>query len=141
VVFGLLYLWPWIEQRFITRDRRRHELLDRPRDNPLRTAIGAGVLTWIVFIFYGGAADRVLVSVGFDYVGQIWAYRVLAAALPILVGLLTYRICRELKAREVHPLRGWQGSTVTRTVDGGFASVPDEDAANPTAGDDPPLRH
>jgi ubiquinol-cytochrome c reductase cytochrome b subunit len=140
VVFGLLYLWPWIEQRFITRDRRRHELLDRPRDNPLRTAIGAGVLTWIVFIFYGGAADRVLVSVGFDYVGQIWAYRVLAFALPVLVGLLAYRICRELKAREVHPLRGWQGSTVTRTVDGGFASVPDEDAANPRAGDEPGLR-
>jgi ubiquinol-cytochrome c reductase cytochrome b subunit len=42
VCFATLYLWPWFEQRFITRDFRRHDLLDRPRDNPLRTAIGVG---------------------------------------------------------------------------------------------------
>ena len=42
VVFGFLYLWPLLERR-LTGDRRFHNLLDRPRDAPVRTAIGLGV--------------------------------------------------------------------------------------------------
>src|ERR687886_357620 len=34
VVFCVLLFFPWIERRF-TRDRRPHNVLDRPRDNPL----------------------------------------------------------------------------------------------------------
>ena len=41
VVFGFLYLWPWLERRF-TGDDAFHNLLDRPRDAPVRTAIGVG---------------------------------------------------------------------------------------------------
>jgi len=41
VVFMLLYAVPWIDRRFISREAAPHHLLDRPRDNPLRTALGA----------------------------------------------------------------------------------------------------
>jgi ubiquinol-cytochrome c reductase cytochrome b subunit len=140
VVFGLLYLWPWFEQKFITRDRTRHELLDRPRDNPLRTAIGVAVFVWVFFVFYGGSADRLLISIGFDYVGQIWAYRFMAFFVPLIAGVVTYRICKELRAREVHPLRGWQGRTVVRREDGGFDSLPAGDAANPEDGAEPAIK-
>ena len=34
--------WPWLERR-LTGDRALHNLLDRPRDAPRRTAIGVGV--------------------------------------------------------------------------------------------------
>ena len=33
-VFGVLFAWPAIERR-LTRDQRRHDLLDRPRDRPI----------------------------------------------------------------------------------------------------------
>src|SRR3954452_20538158 len=51
VVFAVLYLWPWLEQRFITRDLGRHELLDSPRENPTRTAVGAAFFAWVVTVF------------------------------------------------------------------------------------------
>ena len=47
VVFGVLFTWPALERR-ITGDQRRHDLLDRPRDHPTRTAIGAAFFSWVV---------------------------------------------------------------------------------------------
>ena len=44
LLFAFLYAWPAVERR-ITGDRAPHNLLDRPRDNPLRTAVGSAVLT------------------------------------------------------------------------------------------------
>ena len=61
VVFGILFLWPWIERR-ATGDHRFHNLLDRPRDAPWRTAIGAALLAWVFVIFVAGAADRIYVT-------------------------------------------------------------------------------
>jgi ubiquinol-cytochrome c reductase cytochrome b subunit len=118
IVFAGLYTWPWIEQRFLTRDAARHELLDRPRDNPTRTAIGAAFLTWVVLVFIAGAADRILLTIGFSYNGQIWFFRVLIFVAPVVVYTVTKRICIELRDREAHPLRGFRGSVVERSDDG-----------------------
>ena len=57
VVFGVMFAWPSLERRF-TGDHRRHDLLDRPRDRPIRTAIGAAFLSWVVIIFAVGSTDR-----------------------------------------------------------------------------------
>jgi ubiquinol-cytochrome c reductase cytochrome b subunit len=59
VVFTTLYAWPWAERK-ITGNRLRHDLLDRPRDKPWRTALGAAFCTWVFIIFVAGAADRIL---------------------------------------------------------------------------------
>jgi ubiquinol-cytochrome c reductase cytochrome b subunit len=123
VVFGFLYLWPVIERR-VTGDRAVHNLLDRPRDNPWRTAIGAAVFTFIVLIFLAGAADRIFVSFGIDYGTQVWIFRVALFVLPAIVYLLTKRICEELRATGWHPLRGRARPTVTRTSSGGFRRAP-----------------
>jgi ubiquinol-cytochrome c reductase cytochrome b subunit len=123
VVFGFLLLWPTIERR-VTGDRAVHNLLDRPRDNSWRTAIGAAVFTFIALIFLAGAADRIFVSFGIDYGTQVWIFRVALLVLPALVYLLTKRICEELRQTGWHPLRGPAGPTVTRMASGGFARVP-----------------
>jgi ubiquinol-cytochrome c reductase cytochrome b subunit len=91
VVFGVLYLWPWLEQRFITRDLGRHELLDSPRDNPTRTAVGAAFFAWVVTVFSAGAADRLFLSVGVPYDTQVWMFRGAFFAVPIVVYLLARR--------------------------------------------------
>jgi quinol---cytochrome-c reductase cytochrome b subunit len=100
VVFAVLAVWPWAERK-LTGDDRYHNLLERPRDNPLRTALGAALLTWVFLIFLSGSADRVEVFLGLDYAAQIWAYRVLVWALPLVVFFVTRRLCRELAAGEV----------------------------------------
>ena len=60
VFFTLLYLAPFIEARF-TKDHAEHHVLDRPRDRPLRTAIGVGVLAFYL-VLLGAASGDVLVD-------------------------------------------------------------------------------
>jgi ubiquinol-cytochrome c reductase cytochrome b subunit len=119
VVFTFLYLWPTIERR-VTGDHAIHNLLDRPRDNPSRTAIGAAVFTFVALIFLAGSADRIFVAFGIDYGTQVWIFRVAVFVLPVIVYLLTKRICEELRDTNWHPLRGPAGPAVTRTPSGGF---------------------
>jgi ubiquinol-cytochrome c reductase cytochrome b subunit len=118
-VFVFLYLWPALERR-ITHDWRRHELLDRPRDNPMRTAVGAAVLTWVAFVFTAGSLDRIYFQLNVPYEGQIWFWRFGAFVLPVIVFFIVRRVCRELQATDRHPLRGWWGTVVRRTPDGGY---------------------
>jgi ubiquinol-cytochrome c reductase cytochrome b subunit len=99
VVLLVLAVWPFAERR-LTRDRATHNLLDRPRDAPGRTAFGAAFLTWVLLIFFSGSADRAFVFLGLGYETQIWAYRVLVWTAPIAVFLVTRRICRELQAAD-----------------------------------------
>ncbi len=127
VCFGVLYAWPWIEQRFITRDFRRHDLLDRPRDNPGRTAFGAAFFAWVFLAFFAGSSDRVLVTIGFSYEGQVWFWRFGIWIIPLLVGWFTLRLCRQLRDTGEHPWRRWTGRAVRRNAAGGFES------ATPTA--------
>ena len=124
-LFGLLYAWPLIEQRLITRDTSRHELLDRPRDNPVRTAAGVAILTLVVLVFGFGSSDRALVTAGFAYSLQLTVTRVAVFVLPPVAFLVALRVCRELRDRDAHPLREWDGGYVRRRPDGGFEVVPE----------------
>jgi ubiquinol-cytochrome c reductase cytochrome b subunit len=99
VILAVLALWPWAERR-LTGDDAFHNLLERPRDNPWRTSLGAAFLTWIFLGFMSGSADRVTVWLGLDYAAQIWAYRVLIWVVPVLVFFAVRRACRELVAWE-----------------------------------------
>jgi ubiquinol-cytochrome c reductase cytochrome b subunit len=99
VVIGLLYLWPWLERR-LSGDDAFHNLLERPRDNPQRTAAAMAVLVWVFLVFMAGSADRVYVWLGLSYSHQIWGYRVAVVALPIVTFFATRRVCRELLAGE-----------------------------------------
>jgi ubiquinol-cytochrome c reductase cytochrome b subunit len=99
VVFGILALWPWAERK-LAGDHEFHNLLERPRDNPLRTSLGAAFLTWIFLVFMSGSADRVDVWLRVDYVTQIWIYRVLVIVAPVIAFFVTRRVCRELLEAE-----------------------------------------
>ena len=88
IVLVVLAAFPWAERR-LTGDRAYHNVLDRPRDAPGRTAFGLA-----------GSADRVLVFLGLSYVSQIWVYRVAVWVIPLVVFLVVRRICRELQAAE-----------------------------------------
>jgi len=95
IVFGFLYLWPWLERR-VTREDRRFNLLERPRDRPWRTAIGVAMVSWVLIVFAAGSADRVAVLFGISYSAQMWVYRVLALVGPLVALLVTRRVCVEL---------------------------------------------
>jgi ubiquinol-cytochrome c reductase cytochrome b subunit len=122
VVWAFLYLWPWYERRR-TGDHARHELLERPRDNPWRTAVCAAFFTWVAVIFLAGSTDRTAVFFHVSYTGQIWFFRIAAVVLPFVVFFLTRRIARDLLVTEAHPFRGSTGTVVRRSPTGGFETV------------------
>jgi ubiquinol-cytochrome c reductase cytochrome b subunit len=99
VVLAVLALWPWIERR-VTGDHAPHNLLDRPRDAPLRTAFGMAFLTWVGLVFFAGSSDRIFVFLGVSYTAQIWFWRFAVWVIPLIVGALTVRTCRALQRFE-----------------------------------------
>jgi ubiquinol-cytochrome c reductase cytochrome b subunit len=105
IVFTTLFVWPSLERR-LTGDHAFHHLLDRPRDAPWRTAVGAAFFTWVALVFLAGASDRVFVTFGVPYVWQIWFFRVAVFVLPALVLVLTRRLCLELREEEPRPRAG-----------------------------------
>jgi ubiquinol-cytochrome c reductase cytochrome b subunit len=124
LVFGVLFAWPSLERRF-TRDHRRHDLLDRPRDRPIRTAIGAAFLSWVVIVFAVGSTDRLFFRLHIQYDQQIHFWRIGVWVLPIVVFFATRAVCRSLQRSEVHPLRAWQGEVVRRAPDGSVRLLAD----------------
>ena len=128
-----MFAWPALERRF-TRDRRRHDLLFRPRDRPTHTALAAGFLSWVFIVFAIGAADRVFFRLHISYIGMIHFWRIGLWVVPLIVFFLTRSICRTLKKREAHPLRTWQGAIVRRRADGSVEVL----ASSPDGGEGPP---
>ncbi len=97
IVFGLLYLWPALERKF-TGDDAFHNLLDRPRDAPVRTGVGIAVVTLAFLLLLAGSADRADVSFGLSYTEQVSVYRILVLILPGVAGMIAYLVCRQLQA-------------------------------------------
>jgi ubiquinol-cytochrome c reductase cytochrome b subunit len=100
VVFAFLFAWPVIERRWITHDYGYHNLLDRPRDAPYRTAIGIGVFLWVTLVFVAGGVDRVDVMFDISYTALIWIFRVAIWVVPVIAALVAYRVCVELQEGE-----------------------------------------
>ena len=83
VVFTMLAAWPFLEPRLL-RDRARHDLLDRPREHPWRTAFGLAFFSWVALIFVAGAADRLFYQFGISYTSQVHLFRALTLIAPPL---------------------------------------------------------
>ncbi len=60
-----------------------------------------GMLSWVVLVFMAGGSDRVDVLFNISYTSQIWVYRVLVFVGPVVVGLITWWMCKELQAIDV----------------------------------------
>jgi quinol---cytochrome-c reductase cytochrome b subunit len=103
LTFALLYVWPFLEAR-VTRDHAEHHLLDRPRQRPVRTALGAATIAFYTVCFLGGAADVLAATFGLSVNAILWTFRFLVLGLPPVVGWLVYRLCRELSARDGVPI-------------------------------------
>jgi ubiquinol-cytochrome c reductase cytochrome b subunit len=96
ILFTLMALYPFIES-WISGDKREHHLLDRPRNNPNRTAIGAMAITFTLVTLINGGND--LLATNFDLsINQImWFTRIGVFVLPPLAFIITKRICLALQ--------------------------------------------
>jgi ubiquinol-cytochrome c reductase cytochrome b subunit len=124
VTFALMYAWPMLERRF-TKDTAPHNLLNRPRDAPVRTGIGAAALMFYGVLFLAGGNDVLasLLQIAPETITNI--FRVLLVAGPVGVFLVTRGICRGLARSGAHPTEGPVGSRLVRTPAGGYEEVED----------------
>src|SRR6476659_4567399 len=123
ILIGLALAYPFIEAR-LTKDRAKHHLLQRPRDVPVRTSLGAMALTFCIVLFISGGTD--LVASGFDISlnAMTWGGRVALIILPPLAYVLTYRICLGLQRHDREVLEhGVETGIIRRMPTGEFIEV------------------
>jgi ubiquinol-cytochrome c reductase cytochrome b subunit len=128
ITFTLLYAWPWIEAWF-TKDYEEHHLLDRPRDRPVRSALGVAVLAFYIVLFFAGGNDVIAAHFDLSVNSVTYVFRALLFVLPIVSGYLTYRLCKELSARDRS--RPEQLALLERTPEGGYIDEAEELSPSP----------
>jgi len=93
IVAGFLFSWPWLDA-LVTRDDALHNVLQTPRDRPGRTAIGAGVLTFLFMLLVAGGDDVFAAVFHWHLPTLLSVMKGLTIGLPFVVGLLVYAIYR-----------------------------------------------
>jgi ubiquinol-cytochrome c reductase cytochrome b subunit len=104
-------------------------LLDRPRDRPVRTAFGVATLSFYTVLFLAGGDDVLASTFGLSIQALVHTFQVCLLVVPVLVGLATWKICRELSSQNVHPIQQPVGGIIVRTADGGYELVDGHDSA------------
>lgn len=99
LTFGLLFAWPFLEAR-VTGDRAEHHVLDRPRDRPVRTALGVATLAFYIVLFFAGGDDALASSFGLSVNQLVWTFRLALIVVPVGAGLIAHRLCHELQRRD-----------------------------------------
>jgi hypothetical protein len=112
ITFGLLFLWPFLEQR-MTHDHREHHVLDRPSERPVRTALGVVVLSFYAVLLLAGGQDIWAQQLDVSLSAVLWTFRVLVFVLPVVFGAFTYKFCRDLE-RHRHAARARPPPTADR---------------------------
>ncbi|WAZ25868.1 cytochrome b N-terminal domain-containing protein [Streptomyces cinnabarinus] len=103
VVFPLLLVligvYPFVESR-LTGDNREHHLLDRPRNHPVRTGLGAAWIALYLILLAGGGNDIVATKLHLSINAVTWTIRIGVFVLPVVVFVVTRRICLGLQHRD-----------------------------------------
>ena len=128
LIFTLCGVWPMLERR-VTGDNEMHNLLDRPRDRPKRTAAGVAVFA-LLFTLFAASSTDVLANFFHVSLNQVlWFFRIAVIVVPIIAGLVAYQLCREMQG--VHGIgQRKRAVIVRRSVEGEYSTVPAEPRAD-----------
>ncbi len=123
VLTVLPLLYPYIEARFTT-DKQAHHLLQRPRDVPTRTALGAMAVSFYVVLLVSGANDVIADKFHLSLNAMVWAGRIGLLFVPPIAYWLTYRACLGLQQHDREVLaHGVETGIIKRLPDGRFIEV------------------
>jgi ubiquinol-cytochrome c reductase cytochrome b subunit len=116
-------LYPFIEARML-KDKRSHHLLQRPRDVPARTALGAMAIAFYLVLLISGANDVAAEKFNISLNAMTWAGRIGILVLPPLAYYVTYRLCLGLQQHDREVLaHGIETGIIKRLPDGRFVEV------------------
>ncbi|KQO00874.1 ubiquinol-cytochrome c reductase cytochrome b subunit [Arthrobacter sp. Leaf234] len=123
IVFTAMFLWPWIEA-WVTKDKREHHLLNRPRNAPTRTAIGVAGITFYCVMWAAASSDLIATHFLVSLNDVLYWLRFLVIFGPILAFMVSRRISLALqrKDREI-ALHGRETGRIVRLPHGEFIEV------------------
>jgi len=123
IFLGLVAFYPFIEA-WITGDKREHHIAERPRNAPVRTAIGAAGVTFYAVLWAAASSDLIATHFLVTIEGTIITLRWLLLIGPVLAYFLTKRICLGLqkKDREI-ALHGYESGRIVRLPGGEYIEV------------------
>ena len=99
-----------------------HNLLDRPRDRPKRTAAGAAMLALLFTLFAASSTDVLANFFHISLNEVLWFFRIATIVVPVIVAALAYQICLEMQG--VHGIgKRKRAVVVSRSVDGEYSTV------------------
>jgi ubiquinol-cytochrome c reductase cytochrome b subunit len=123
IMFNLIAMYPAIES-WATKDRGFHNELDRPRDVPVRTALGVMSLTFYMILVIGGANDILAATFHLSLQATTWVLRVALIAAPPIAFKLTKRFCLGLQHHDEALLHhGVETGIIRRTPTGEYFEV------------------
>ena len=116
-------LYPRLERR-LTKDEGWHNLLQRPRDVPQRTGVGAMALTFYGVAMVSGANDIIADRFHISMNAMVWGGRIALVLGPALAYFVTVRVCLGLQQHDREVLaHGVETGIIRRLPDGGFVEV------------------
>lgn len=119
-----MYAYPFFE-RWVTGDARPHNVLDRPRNTPMRTGIGVAVITSAVVLQVAAGDDVLSYHLGLAVEDLVWVLRIGFFVLPVAAYFLTRRICVTLQRSDRGKLRsGVPFGIAPQSPDGAAAPGP-----------------
>ena len=113
-------LYPFIEG-WITGDKREHHLLDRPRNMPTRTGIGAAFITFYALLWIGGGNDLIATHFNVSLNNVTWFLRFAVFLGPVLAFWAARRIAISLQRSDTERLlHGLETGIIMRLPNGEY---------------------
>jgi ubiquinol-cytochrome c reductase cytochrome b subunit len=115
--------YPFIE-KWVTADDREHHVLDRPRNAPTRTAIGAAGVMFYAVLWAGASTDLIATNFQMNLNQVLISMQILLIIGPVIAYWVTKRACLALqrKDREI-ALHGRETGRVVRLPHGEYIEV------------------
>jgi ubiquinol-cytochrome c reductase cytochrome b subunit len=123
MLIGIAAVYPWIERKF-TKDYAHHNLLQRPRDVPVRTSLGAMAITYFMVTLLSAGNDVIAEKFDISLNATTWMGRIGLLLLPPIAYFITYRICLGLQRSDREVLEhGVETGIIKRLPHGEFIEV------------------
>ncbi|WP_431950079.1 cytochrome bc1 complex cytochrome b subunit [Nocardia lijiangensis] len=123
LVFTLLIAYPWIEKR-LTGDDAHHNLLQRPRDVPVRTAIGSMAIAFYVVLTLSCVNDIIALKFDISLNATTWIGRIGLLVAPPVAYFVAYRFCLGLQRSDRAVLEhGIETGVIKRLPHGEYIEV------------------
>ena len=127
IPFGLIFtgagLWPFFEQ-WATGDRSYHNINDRLRNAPIRTATGMAAVVFYGVLWAEGSNDVIADFTQIPLYTVTWIARVLVFVGPAIAFYVTRRICLGLQRKDKELLEhGLETGIIRQMPNGEFIEI------------------